>query len=232
MAKRKSARKRAPTKGSKVGRASRGEATSTRARGKSKQVLSKSKRLRKSPTAYTVECGVELCRLLGASPPQSLTAVCEERGMPNRATVFKWLELHEEFAAAYADARRSQAHAAFDHILELCDELAASGLAHEDITALKVRIDTLKWATSKLLPKVYGDKLTLGGDADAPLRFAQAREVLGDKLGALRDRHAAELRAGLPGHLAACGWEDDATYACAPGCPTLRGVKELGDGDA
>jgi len=32
----------------------------------------------------------------------------------------------------------------------------------------RLRVDTRKWLLSKALPKIYGDKLALGGDQDAP----------------------------------------------------------------
>ena len=37
-----------------------------------------------------------------------------------------------------------------------------------NIARARLRVDARKWLLSKLLPKVYGDKLALGGDADAP----------------------------------------------------------------
>jgi hypothetical protein len=38
----------------------------------------------------------------------------------------------------------------------------------EHLQRSRLRVDTRKWLLSKALPKVYGDKLALGGDEDAP----------------------------------------------------------------
>ena len=39
---------------------------------------------------------------------------------------------------------------------------------HDHIARSRLRVDARKWLLSKMLPKVYGDKVALGGDADAP----------------------------------------------------------------
>jgi hypothetical protein len=38
----------------------------------------------------------------------------------------------------------------------------------ENLQRSRLRVDTRKWLLSKALPKIYGDKLALGGDQDAP----------------------------------------------------------------
>lgn len=42
-------------------------------------------------------------------------------------------------------------------------DLSATAIARN-----RLRVDSRKWVASKLLPKVYGDKLALGGAADLP----------------------------------------------------------------
>jgi hypothetical protein len=40
---------------------------------------------------------------------------------------------------------------------------------HEVVARARLRVDTRKWAMSKLAPKKYGDRITHGGDPDAPI---------------------------------------------------------------
>jgi len=83
---------------------------------------------------------------------------------------------HPLFAEQYARAREEQADTNADEILEIADEKPPEfkddkGRTYLDQTFIqwqKNRIDARKWTAMKLKPKKYGDKLALGGDADAP----------------------------------------------------------------
>lgn len=179
------------------------------------------KRVTQPCVTYSDEVAARLCNLL-ASERKSLTTILDENsGLPSRRAVYKWLEENERFAIAFGRARREQAHSLFDLILELLEELDEVR-THEEVAAVRTKIDTLKWATGKLFPKVYGDRLALAGDEEAPLQFAKAREDLGAKLEALGAQLAGERVAEARGHLAGCAWADDRTWSCAPGCPVLE----------
>jgi hypothetical protein len=41
----------------------------------------------------------------------------------------------------------------------------------------RIRVDTRKWLLSKILPRVYGDKLTVGGDPKAPIHHVVALDL-------------------------------------------------------
>ena len=44
---------------------------------------------------------------------------------------------------------------------------------YELVQRSRLRIDARKWYASKLAPKIYGDKLAIGGDEDAgPVKFS------------------------------------------------------------
>ena len=42
----------------------------------------------------------------------------------------------------------------------------------------KLQIDTRKWMLSKMLPKIYGDKLELTGDKENPLQTVTRIELV------------------------------------------------------
>lgn len=108
---------------------------------------------------------------------RSLRSVCADDGMPDKATVFRWLAKDETFRDQYARAREMQTDALLEEIFEIADQYdAASDAVNPDhINRAKLRIDTRKWAMGKMAPKKYGDKLDVGVDGQVVvkvMRFA------------------------------------------------------------
>jgi len=99
--------------------------------------------------------------------------------MPAPSTVRSWaLDDREGFAALYSRARELQMYGIADEILEIADDgskdirVTPEGretVDYEIVQRSKLKVDSRKWLLSKLLPKVYGDKIettstTLGAD--------------------------------------------------------------------
>lgn len=97
---------------------------------------------------------------------ESLQKICGDPDMPNRGTVYEWLEGRQDFADRYARAREQQAHALADLAINM-----AHKVDRENSSADKVRLDAIRWVTGKLNPKAYGEKLdlTAKGDGGGPL---------------------------------------------------------------
>ena len=104
---------------------------------------------------------------------QSLREVCRREDMPSRSTVQSWLAKHEEFSDQYARACQIRQEELFDEIFEIADDgsndwmdrqvgdQTVEVVNQEAIQRSKLRIDTRKWALSKMNPKKYGEKLDL-----------------------------------------------------------------------
>lgn len=127
-------------------------------------------------TEFTQAIADTICDRLAEG--QSLRAICATAKMPCQVTVFKWLSQQPEFAKQYARARESQVEHYAEEILEIADDGRNDTYEKEDgtqatnqdvIARSRLRVDTRKWLMSKLAPKKYGDKLELGGDANAPI---------------------------------------------------------------
>jgi len=124
-------------------------------------------------STYTEEMADKICERIADG--ESLKAICEEEGMPSKATVFKWLGQNASFVDKYARAREAQADALFDDILSIADdgrndwmerrgEEDAGWVANgENIRRAQLRIDARKWMAGKLRPKKYGEKLDIDG---------------------------------------------------------------------
>ena len=129
-------------------------------------------------STYTQEIADLICTQLAEG--QSLNAICKQDGMPAESSVREWAKDDREgFAAKYARARELGYERLADEILAISDEvdievkyegeetridLSATGVARN-----RLRVDTRKWMLSKMLPKVYGDKLELASDPKNPL---------------------------------------------------------------
>ncbi|MEB5837032.1 ubiquitin carboxyl-hydrolase [Pantoea dispersa] len=107
------------------------------------------------PSDYLPEVAANICSLLADG--ESLRKVCERPGMPNKATVFRWLAQHEEFRDQYAKATETRADAIFEEMFDIADEVAEESAA---VAKARLRIDTRKWALARMNPKKYGEKVT------------------------------------------------------------------------
>lgn len=103
------------------------------------------------PSDYSPELAADICGRLVLG--QSLRSICSGEGMPDIATVYRWLAAHESFRDQYARAREDQADTMADEIVAIADE-------EEDPAKARVRVDARKWVAAKLKPRKYGDKVT------------------------------------------------------------------------
>lgn len=133
------------------------------------------------PSRYTAQLAAAIC--WGLVEGNSLRRLCSADEMPDRHTVFRWLDANDTFRLQYARARELQAHALADEALDISDDSSADRVATEDgervdyehIQRARLRVDTRKWMAGKLLPRVYGEKtLHTGADGQGPVevRFA------------------------------------------------------------
>lgn len=92
--------------------------------------------------------------------------------MPSEACVRRWaLNDVEGFFAQYDTAIKLRAARWAEEVLDISDQeppmtgegkIDGAGVAHQ-----RLRVDTRKWLLSKVLPKVYGDKLDVTSDGKA-----------------------------------------------------------------
>jgi hypothetical protein len=119
------------------------------------------------PSDYSAEIADTICdRLAGG---ESLRAICADAGMPDRATVSRWLARYEEFRGLYGCAREWQAGCLVDKILEIARDSSGDYVEkhlpdgkvvlvvnHENIALAGLRINALKWIVARMAPRKYG----------------------------------------------------------------------------
>ena len=103
--------------------------------------------------------GDRICRRLEQG--MSLRKACA--GEIDSAAILRWVRDSSEFAQQYARAREIGWLGKTDRILELADEAHEAAFdpdfGQQRIAACRFEVDTLKWMLTKMLPKVYGEKV-------------------------------------------------------------------------
>ena len=114
------------------------------------------------PTLYTEELASRICDLVAERVP--VVEICAMDDMPSKDTLYRWKRQNKEFSDLYARARAHRADSRQDHIDEIVSKLETGAI---DPQVARVIIDAEKWQMSKEQPRSYGEKLAIGGDADA-----------------------------------------------------------------
>ncbi|WP_368877345.1 ubiquitin carboxyl-hydrolase [Providencia vermicola] len=107
------------------------------------------------PSDYLPEVADDICALIADG--ESLRSVCKRKGMPNTTKVMRWLRENPDFREQYAKAMESRADAVFEELFDIADDVSEESAA---VAKAKLRIDTRKWALSRMSPKKYGDKIS------------------------------------------------------------------------
>ncbi len=145
------------------------------------------------PTKYTKALAREICQCMADGA--SLREVCRAERMPAESTVRGWaIDDVEGFSAQYARGVELRAMRWAEEALEIADDGTNDWIKrrsedgevqvifdHEHIQRSRLRVDTRKWLLSKVLPKVYGDKLQHTGEGGGPIRVRPDLSKLTDE---------------------------------------------------
>lgn len=135
------------------------------------------------PTKYTKELDDIICTRLADG--ESLRSICNDDGIPHKATVLRWVFQDNEetikFRDHYKKARDMQAESFADELNDIADDGTNDWMERNDpdnpgyaqngeaLQRSRLRVDTRKWVASRILPK-YSEKkettLTLNAAGD------------------------------------------------------------------
>ena len=104
----------------------------------------------------------------------SLRSACITADVASPAKVLKLASEDAQFGEHYAHAREAGYKLLADKLLEVADDDSI------EPNSRRIMVDTRKWMLSKMLPKLYGDKLDLSGTltAQVTLQVTQQDEKL------------------------------------------------------
>lgn len=106
---------------------------------------------------------------------ESVNAICSSPDMPTRSSFFRWLKDDQSLLTRYKTALETRAYLFAEEIIHIVDEEpsrnANGSMDSAFVTWQKSRVDARKWIVSRMLPKIYGDKvgLTHNTEKDDPL---------------------------------------------------------------
>ena len=142
------------------------------------------------PTIRTSELEDDILSRIACG--ESLRGICAEDGMPNISTVIRWLAADEDFARKYTRAREMQAEILADEMLDIADDDKSDRIDIKDkdgniikteqnnvaVARSKLKLEQRRWWAEKLRPKVYGNKVAVGGADDMPaIKTSQQLDV-------------------------------------------------------
>jgi hypothetical protein len=142
------------------------------------------------PCEYTEEIGQEICDRLAQA--ESLVSICKSEHMPDRSTVYDWIDANKSFADRYAKAKLDGLEYYAEEIVDIADEGTNDWMERNDpknpgwvqngeaINRSRLRVDTRKWVLSKLLAKRFGDKIEV--NANVNINLADELKSLNDRI--------------------------------------------------
>lgn len=138
------------------------------------------------PSRYTAEIAQEICERISTGEP--LLQICRDERMPQRQTVYDWLERVDGLSVQFARAREAGCDAMAEEALiisntpHLGQKKVFSSGAEEDGDSVtvteddmlghrKLQIETRLKLLACWNPKKYGNKVSVGGDAENPIKI-------------------------------------------------------------
>jgi len=111
-------------------------------------------------SGYSLENVNLICEMVAQG--KTLRQIQADTGI-SMGSMLRWTTMPEH-VEQYARARESAADIFETDIIE-----AALSCGPESASSDRVKIDALKWVAARRAPKKYGDRITHGGDPDAPI---------------------------------------------------------------
>lgn len=105
------------------------------------------------PSIKTSEIVEEFLRRI--SHGRSIANVCADEDMPTTTTVYDWISKDSVFSERYARACADRGLLYADRISDISDKLMRGEIAPD---VARVAIDSYKWISARLVPKLYGDR--------------------------------------------------------------------------
>ena len=109
------------------------------------------------PAKYNEQLAIEICDTIARTPLGLRTIIKQNPTFPGVDTIFSWMSKYPEFETRYREAKQKQVDALTEDILEISKE--SKGGTSEDIASARLQIETNKWFATKLVPKIYGDRV-------------------------------------------------------------------------
>ena len=105
------------------------------------------------PTKYTQALAIKICERIATG--ESVRSIAKTKGMPDAATIHRWVLDNDEFCKQYEVAKQIGAEIEAEEIEEIARDEKL------EVPRAKLIADVKKWNLSKKLPKRFGDKVDI-----------------------------------------------------------------------
>ena len=147
-------------------------------------ILPRAGRRNDAPRLYSKTVVTTICNL--TIKGYSTNRICKMKRMPSRVTLGKWLRKYPDFAERFLQAKQIQTYFNVDDIKEIAED--CDGQSGSEVAKAKLRVDTLKWEASKMVPKIYGDKASLDIKRDDGVSDDRMTEIVSNVLERLQPK--------------------------------------------
>lgn len=115
-------------------------------------------------STYTPELGERILERISCG--ESLVTICQDKDMPGRTTVMRWVNQDPVFRDNYCAATRDRMHSYAEQIVEIADD------PEIDPNVARVRIYARQWVMARLDPRKWGDKVAaeISGPGGGPIQ--------------------------------------------------------------
>lgn len=103
---------------------------------------------------YDPEVGEKMCEELAAGG--TLRTICEKADAPSVSTVMAWRAKNKDFSASYQIAQQTRVELWVDESVAIADKATPA-----DVKVAELRCSERRWQATKILSRVYGDRLGL-----------------------------------------------------------------------
>lgn len=138
------------------------------------------------PSEYNEEIALKICQLLTSG--LSLTKISRLPGMPRAWVMCKWMAQNPVFEANLSRARQYYAELMSTEIIELADKVRMGKKIRRSkdgvettygdmVDRARLQVETRKWYLSKVLPKIYGDRVDVQVSGEVDLVAVLRRRI-------------------------------------------------------
>lgn len=136
------------------------------------------------PTKYTPELAEEICSAISSSDI-GLGKLCDlNPHWPAKKNIREWTIRYPQFRVQYINAKAAQVDWLVERAMEVATNGAEDTIYDDDgnpkcdtewVSRCRLHVDTVKWLSSKLAPKIYGDAQKV---EDLETKNAELREEI------------------------------------------------------
>ncbi len=109
---------------------------------------------------YTPDLALQICEKIAEG--MTLSAICEQEGMPHRQTFNRWVVNNPDLTRAYSAARELSSYAMEEEALDLARAIRTlPEISSQLVRAYDIGMNQLRWSAMRRNPQVFSEKAAI-----------------------------------------------------------------------